>query len=488
MMQHVALSYRFASEQGVLWSNGHIYYRHTTPVAALLEAQRVVGQVVATHCLEPELFNAKLHEVFQGQDHAQGLANIAEGIGEQVDLSDLAQALPKAADLAELGDDAPIVDLINKMLIQAIRNQVSDIHLEPQSTGLMVRFRQDGVLTVQAALPIELAPMVVSRIKVMAKLDIAEIRLPQDGRFTRELAGRPVDVRVAMIPSGIGERVVMRLLDRESGKLQLQSLGMPEAVYDAISQLVKRPNGIILTTGPTNSGKTTTLYAALQQIKGDDLNIMTIEDPVEYDLAGISQTAVNSKSGMSFEKGLRAILRQDPDVVMVGEIRDIETARTAIHASQTGHLVLSTLHTNSAVGALIRLRDMGVEPYLLASSIIGVLAQRLVRSLCSHCKQPLDSQIDANAEQAIGLVSEYHAVGCEACDYTGYQGRVGIYELLAVTPEMQQLIHDNESEQQILKLARSKQHSLHSNGMLLVAQGITTRQEVERVCVGAESG
>ena len=276
MMQHVALSYRFASEQGVLWSNGHIYYRHSTPVAALMEAQRVVGQVVATHCLEPELFNAKLHEVFQGQDHAQGLANIAEGIGEQVDLSDLAQALPKAADLAESGDDAPIVDLINKMLIQAIRNQVSDIHLEPQSTGLMVRFRQDGVLTVQAALPIELASMVVSRIKVMAKLDIAEIRLPQDGRFTRELAGRPVDVRVAMIPSGIGERVVMRLLDRESGKLQLQSLGMPEAVYDAISQLVKRPNGIILTTGPTNSGKTTTLYAALQQIKGDDLNIICL--------------------------------------------------------------------------------------------------------------------------------------------------------------------------------------------------------------------
>ena len=479
MMIESELNYRFASGQGVLWSQGNLYYRQSTSANALAEAQRVLAQIGEVTSLTNEEFDERLQHFFKGQ--AQGLATIVDDISEQVDLSELAKKIPDATDLAEIGDDAPIVELINKMLIQAIRGRASDIHLEPQTGGLAVRFRQDGILALQATLPIELAPLVVSRVKVMAKLDIGETRLPQDGRFTREMAGRPVDVRVAMIPSGAGERVVMRLLDRESGRLQLLSLGMPKALQDAIQQLILRPSGILLTTGPTNSGKTTTLYGALQEINDHNLNIMTIEDPIEYELPGISQTAVNSKSGMSFEKGLRAILRQDPDVIMVGEIRDLETARTAIHASQTGHLVLSTLHTNSAVGALVRLRDMGVEPYLLASSIIGVLAQRLVRALCSVCKQPV-------ANHEIGFEQEQMACGCKECEYTGYQGRVGIYELLEVTPAIKQLVHDNASEQKVLQLARKRQHGLYDNGMHIVAKGITTREEVNRVCIGSESG
>ncbi len=488
-------TYSFANEHGVIYTGQALLYRHNTSVEALLEAQRILHktasqsthfqhQAIACHQLDDHEFNAKLHELFQGK--SQALADIVEDIGEQVDLDEWVQTIPKAADLAESGNDAPVVDLINKVLAQSIRSKASDIHIEPHDKQLLVRFRHDGVLVSVAHLAIELAPLVTSRIKIMAKLDIAETRLPQDGRFTRELAGRPVDVRVSLIPSGVGERVVMRLLDRDSGSLQLPNLGMPDALLAAMQDLIQRPNGIILTTGPTNSGKTTTLYACLQQINTEDRNIMTIEDPVEYNLAGISQTAVHVKRGMTFDKGLRAILRQDPDVVMVGEIRDLETARTAIHASQTGHLVLSTLHTNSAVGAIIRLQDMGVEPYLISSSVIAVLAQRLVRALCQHCCEPeyATRHDDVSTSEVVG----YQAVGCEACDHQGYQGRVGVYELLQVTPNIKHLIHDKASEQSIVEQARTRNQSLYANGMYLVAKGITTQQEIERVCKGSENG
>ena len=478
-------TYSFAKEHGVIYTGQELLYRDSASVTALLEVQRLLhSQHIICRQLTTVDFDGKLHELFQGQ--TQVLADIVEDIGEQVDLNEWVQSIPKAADLAESGNDAPVVDLINKILAQSIRSKVSDIHIEPHDKELLVRFRHDGILVSVAHLPVELAPLVTSRIKIMAKLDIAETRLPQDGRFTRELAGRPVDVRVSLIPAGVGERVVMRLLDRDSGSLQLPSLGMPDDLLSAMQELIQRPNGIILATGPTNSGKTTTLYASLQQINTEDRNIMTIEDPVEYNLAGISQTAVHAKRGMTFAKGLRAILRQDPDVVMVGEIRDLETARTAIHASQTGHLVLSTLHTNSAVGAIIRLQDMGVETYLISSSVIAVLAQRLVRALCVHCRiqdtEPF--HIETSSQPILG----YQAVGCEICEHQGYRGRVGVYELLQVTPAIKKLIHDNASEQIIIESARKNNQSLYTNGMSLVEKGITTRQEVERVCKGSEHG
>lgn len=286
-----------------------------------------------------------------------------------------------------------------------------------------------------------LAGMLVSRIKVMAKLDIAEKRLPQDGRIALKLGGRAVDLRVSTIPSNYGERVVMRLLDKSAGLLDLADLGMPGAVLKNIEKLLARPHGIFLVTGPTGSGKTTTLYAGLSRLNDHQRNIMTIEDPVEYNIDGISQTQVNAKANMTFAKGLRAILRQDPDVVMIGEIRDLETADIAVQSSLTGHLVLSTLHTNTAVGAITRLRDMGIEPFLLASSITGVLAQRLVRRLCPACKQP--HAADQAECECLGVEQTdiYRAQGCDVCNYTGYQGRLGVYELVLIDEQVQQMIH-----------------------------------------------
>jgi general secretion pathway protein E len=297
--------------------------------------------------------------------------------------------------------------------------------------------------------------------------------LPQDGRMGIQYAGRPVDIRVSIIPSGLGERIVLRLLDRQSGRLNLDYLGMPKTIHLALNQLIQRPHGIILVTGPTGSGKTTTLYAALQQINQDSRNIMTIEDPIEYDLNGISQTAVNTQTGMTFAQGLRSILRQDPNVIMVGEIRDLETAKVAVQASLTGHLVFSTVHTNTAAGTITRLQDMGVEPFLLSSGVIGVLAQRLVRRLCNECKRP--------DPLATTTGDAFAAVGCSHCQHTGYQGRVGIYELLEVTEAIKKSIHDGCGEQQLQQQARQQHTSLHQHGLQLVAQGITSTDEVLRV-------
>ncbi len=335
--------------------------------------------------VDADTFDSMLQASYEGRS---GSAMQMEGLDEDLDLFEVAQQLPEPSDLLESDDDAPIIRLINAVLTEAVKENASDIHIEPFENRLVVRFRVDGVLREVLQYRRAVAPLIVSRIKVMSKLDIAEKRLPQDGRISLRIAGRAVDVRVSTLPSGHGERVVMRLLDKQAGRLDLNHLGMASESQKTIDELIHKPHGIILVTGPTGSGKTTTLYAALERINDNSRNIMTVEDPIEYYIDGIGQTQVNTKVDMTFARGLRAILRQDPDVVMVGEIRDLETAEIAVQASLTGHLVLSTLHTNTAVGAVTRLRDMGVEPFLLSSSLIGVLAQRLVRVLCKHCKQP----------------------------------------------------------------------------------------------------
>ncbi|MGE5115474.1 MAG: GspE/PulE family protein, partial [Betaproteobacteria bacterium] len=349
--------------------------------------------------------------------YAGGESSAATVIGEvesRVDLSRMMQDLPAVEDLLEAANDAPIIRMLNALLTQAAKDGASDIHIEPYERSSTVRFRVDGTLREVVQPNKALHAALISRLKIMAELDIAEKRLPQDGRISLRIGGRAIDVRVSTLPSAHGERAVLRLLDKTESKFTLESLGMSGDVLARFDQLIAQPHGIVLVTGPTGSGKTTTLYASLGRIDTSTTNVLTVEDPVEYELPGIGQTQVNARIELTFAKALRAILRQDPDVIMIGEIRDYETAQIAIQASLTGHLVLATLHTNDAPSAVTRLTDFGVEPYLLSSSLLGVLAQRLVRKLCPHCKRQDGA--------------EWHAVGCDKCGHTGYHGRVGVYE------------------------------------------------------------
>ncbi len=409
---------------------------------------------------------------------------MAEGLGADMDLASLAEQVDRTEDLLEQEDDAPIIRLINAILTEAVRENASDIHIETFETRLLIRFRIDGLLREMARPRRELATLLVSRIKVMARLDIAEKRVPQDGRISLKVGGREVDVRVSTLPSANGERVVLRLLDKQAGRLTLQHLGMNPRDRQLLEGNLNKPHGILLVTGPTGSGKTTTLYASLVTLNTGTRNILTVEDPIEYNLEGIGQTQVNTKVDMTFARGLRAILRQDPDVVMVGEIRDRETAEIAVQASLTGHLVLSTLHTNSAIGAVTRLVDMGIEPFLLSSSLLGVLAQRLVRVLCPSCKQAYQADaaecalLGVDAAQAPTL---YHATGCEACRQLGYRGRTGIYELVVFDETLRTLIHNAASEQDMLRHARQLGPSIRDDGMRKVLEGVTTLEEVLRV-------
>ena len=355
------------------------------------------------------------------------------------------------------------------------------MHIETFEKDLVVRFRVDGVMREIVRPKRELAPLLVSRIKVMGRLDIAEKRVPQDGRISLRIGGREVDVRVSTMPASSGERVVLRLLDKQAGRLNLQHLGMDEETLRRLQSVVHKPHGIFLVTGPTGSGKTTTLYASLAELSAKTINILTVEDPIEYNLPGIGQTQVNTKADMTFARGLRAILRQDPDVVMVGEIRDLETAEIAVQASLTGHLVMSTLHTNTAVGAVTRLMDMGVEPFLLSSSLVGVLAQRLVRTLCPDCRttrpaNPAELQFLKETQATV-----YEADGCDACSQSGFRGRTGIYELVVVDDRIRQLIHDRVSEQELTGYARRMGPSIREDGKRKVLEGTTTVQEVLRV-------
>ena len=454
-------------------------YRAGTPPLSLAEARRFAGVKLKLTRVDADAFDNILQQTYeQGSNKAMAMVG---DLDDQTDLLQVAQELPEPSDLLESDDDAPIIRFINAVLTEAVKDNASDVHIEPFENRLGVRFRIDGVLQDVLQTRRALAPLVVSRIKVMSKLDIAEKRLPQDGRISLKIAGRAVDVRVSTMPSGYGERVVLRLLDKQAGRLDLASLGMDRQSMDIMDQLIHRPHGIILVTGPTGSGKTTTLYAALERINDYTRNIMTVEDPIEYFIDGIGQTQVNSKVSMTFAKGLRAILRQDPDVVMVGEIRDLETAEIAVQASLTGHLVLSTLHTNTATGAVTRLRDMGVEPFLLASSLIGVLAQRLVRVLDDDTKIPYTArdyecerlQIDPTDPPTLYKPNDREG--------TGFKGRTGIYELIAVDDTMRGMIHDGASEQDLERYARSATPSIRADGRRRVLDGTTTVEEVLRV-------
>jgi len=481
------IPYVFAKANGVVVTSmddsvAEVALRSDAPVGALAELRRTLGVPVRARRIGPEQFDELITATYNGAE--AGAAALAGDLAQDLDLSRLLQEIPKIEDLLESQDDAPVIRLINALFTQALRDGASDIHIEPFETRSVVRLRIDGTLRDLIEPARALHGAIVSRIKIMAQLDIAEKRLPQDGRITLRVAGKPVDVRVSTIPTGHGERVVLRLLDKQAGRLDLTRLGMDDTTLAHMDRLILEPHGIVLVTGPTGSGKTTTLYAALSRLDATTLNIMTVEDPIEYDLDGISQTQVNTRIEMSFARALRTILRQDPDVVMIGEIRDLETAQLAVQASLTGHLVFATLHTNDAVSAVTRLVDMGVEPFLLASSLIGVGAQRLVRRLCLECRKPFAA--DAAQQRALGLAPTdgtlYTAQGCAACNRTGYRGRTGIYELLTVDDDLRRLIHDRASEQTLRAHVVSRgMRSLRDDGMRWAGQGVISLEEVVRV-------
>ena len=486
--EHKQLAFSFAKRHKVLLETAEtpalLYHTNETDFAIFAEVRRFLGQPFQLREIEGGQFEKLLTSAFQRDSSAA--KQLMEDIGNESDLFALAEELPDTEDLLESEDDAPIIKLINAMLGEAIKEGASDIHIETFETQLLVRFRVDGVLREILKPNRKMASMLVSRIKVMSKMDIAEKRVPQDGRITLRIAGRAVDVRVSTMPSSHGERVVLRLLDKNNVRLNLEDLGMTKVNRGHFSGLIRKPHGIILVTGPTGSGKSTTLYAGLSEINSKDRNILTVEDPIEFDLQGIGQTQVNAKVDMTFARGLRAILRQDPDVVMVGEIRDLETAQIGVQASLTGHLVMSTLHTNTAAGAITRLEDMGIEPFLLSSSLLAVLSQRLVRTLCPECKTTHEPSAQECSILGVAAGSEAsHQVcrpkGCAACNHTGYRGRTGIHELLIVDEGIRELIHNGHGEQAIEKYIRQNTPSIRDDGCRKVLSGETSLEEVLRV-------
>ncbi|NYT86004.1 type II secretion system ATPase GspE [Pollutimonas harenae] len=437
-----------------------------TPAWALDEIRRRHGELTRHEVSESE-FDTLLAASYAQTDDA---AAVVDAAGNEINLDRLMQDIPEVADLLEAHDDAPVIRMINALFTQAVRDGASDIHLEIFETHSVVRYRVDGTLRDIVNPRRALHNALVSRIKIMASLDIAEKRLPQDGRIALRVGGRPIDVRVSTLPTGHGERAVLRLLDKEAGRLELERLGMAPEVLARLDGLIRQPHGIVLVTGPTGSGKSTTLYAALGRLDATTTNILTVEDPIEYDLPGIGQTQVNARIDLNFATALRAILRQDPDVIMIGEIRDLETAQIAVQASLTGHLVLATLHTNDAASAVTRLADMGVEPFLLASTLQGVLAQRLIRKLCPHCKTSHEGMTGRSPG------------GCTACSHTGYLGRTGVHELFVLNDHIRSQIHANAGEQALRQAARqSGMRSLRQDGRRWVERGITTEEEVARV-------
>ncbi len=475
-------SYGFARKRGGTiesWDNEKalLALSQSATTETIDELQRFAGTLCEANFYSDAEYKNVIQKLYQQQ---KALSDDVIDFENQPGLAEIADDLGEPEDLLESNDDAPIIRLINAMLSDAVKVNASDIHIEPFEDRVSVRYRVDGTLQEVIAPPKAIAPLISSRIKIMSKLDISEKRLPQDGRISIKIAGRSVDVRVSTIPGAFGERIVMRLLDKQAGKLDLTHLGMKKEDLMTMEKMVNLPHGIILVTGPTGSGKTTTLYAGIETINDRSRNIMTVEDPIEYYLAGISQTQINSKIDMTFAKGLRAILRQDPDVIMVGEIRDLETAEIAVQASLTGHLVLSTLHTNTAVGAITRLIDMGVAPFLLASSVKAVLAQRLVRVL--NPKTRIAYQPDEQECQLLGIKPQtLYRADDKLPIQEAYSGRTGIYELVTVDEKMKTLIHQGASEQQLEAHARKSSGSIRADGVLKMQQGITTADEILRV-------
>ena len=442
-----------------------LWVSDATAPTAVAEISRRYGRVRMNRLPRDQLESA-IAKAYAGS--GGDAAQVIDEYESDLDLARVMQEMPAIEDLLESADDAPVIRMINALLTQALREGASDIHIEPFEQISVVRFRIDGRLRDVVRPKKAIHASLISRIKIMSQLDIAEKRLPQDGRITLRVGGKPVDVRVSTLPTGHGERAVLRLLDKEGGRLDLQQLGMQAKTLAQFDHLIAQPHGIVLVTGPTGSGKTTTLYAALSRLNAASTNILTVEDPIEYELAGVGQTQVNPRIDMSFAKALRAILRQDPDVIMIGEIRDLETAQIAVQASLTGHLVLATLHTNDAAAAVTRLLDMGIEPFLLSSSLLGVAAQRLVRKLCVHCRRH-DGQ-------------SWQEVGCEKCGQTGYQGRVGIYELLLTTDQIRAQIHNQASEAEIRTTSQGDgMLTMREDGERWLADGTTSQSELVRV-------
>ncbi|MDH4375323.1 MAG: ATPase, T2SS/T4P/T4SS family [Ramlibacter sp.] len=460
-MARYPLPYAFArGSQLLLEDDGHtttLWHAGAPPGAAWGEVMRKF-RVSHLQRLDAAALAQRISAAYaQGESSA---ASVVSEVQNDADLSRIMQELPATLDLLETSDDAPIIRMLNALLTQAARDGASDIHIEPYERHSSVRFRVDGTLREVVQPNRALHAALISRLKIMADLDIAEKRLPQDGRISLRIGTHAVDVRVSTLPSAHGERAVLRLLDKSESKLSLESVGMTGDTLERFQRLMGQPHGIILVTGPTGSGKTTTLYATLSRLDAQTTNIMTVEDPIEYELPGIGQTQVNPRIELDFAKALRAILRQDPDVIMIGEIRDHETAQIAIQASLTGHLVLATLHTNDAASAVTRLTDMGVEPFLLSSSLLGVLAQRLVRKRCPKCA----------------------GAGCEACGQSGYQGRTGIFELMVADDRLRGLIHSQASEASIREAALAGgMRLMRDDGERLVQEGLTSREELVRV-------
>ncbi|WP_088623904.1 GspE/PulE family protein [Oceanicola sp. 22II-s10i] len=480
----VRLGYGFAKAQGVLLDTGdgdEPICRHldTAPVAALIEAQRIAGRLIAWERVDTATFEDRLAALYR--DSASEAAQFAATDG--ADLSALAETAASVDDLLDQKDDAPVVRLINALLLEAVKEGASDVHIEVEERRLVVRFRVDGRLRDVIEPSRDLAPLLASRLKVMGKLDIAEKRLPQDGRVSLRVGGYELDVRISTLPSQFGERVVLRLLDRGQTRLGIDHLGMSERDREVFEHIISAPEGLVLVTGPTGSGKTTSLYAALHNLNDRQRNILTVEDPIEYSMDGVGQMQVSAKTGLTFARGLRALLRQDPDVIMVGEIRDGETARIAVESAMTGHLVMSTLHTNTAVGAVSRLIDMGVERFLLAPMVRGLIAQRLVRKLCPDCREP-HALTEAEVRLLSGALPEgtqvWKAAGCSACGQTGYRGRMPIYEIIAVDRTMERLIHDGASEAELTAAARRTAPGILQDGIARMKTGLTTAEEVIR--------
>lgn len=480
------LSYGFAQSQGVILlpaseesAEPRCQYRHDASFEALIEAQRVSGAAVTFEEISAADFEAALGTIYR--DSASEAAQVAADADD--DLASLADTAASIDDLLAQNDDAPVVRLINALLLEAVKEGASDVHIETEERRLLVRFRVDGILREVISPKRALAPLLVSRIKVMGKLDIAEKRLPQDGRVSLRVGGYDLDVRISTIPSQFGERVVLRLLDRGQTLRGIDHLGLSDRDNTVLKRILSLPDGMVLVTGPTGSGKTTTLYAGLDMLNDRQRNIMTVEDPIEYTMDGVGQMQVNAKTDLSFARGLRAILRQDPDVIMVGEIRDRETAQIAVESAMTGHLVISTLHTNTAIGAVSRLVEMGVERFLLAPMLRGLIAQRLVRRNCTDCLD--DHEVTQAESDLLGqkikpgeIVKK--GLGCDTCQASGFRGRLPLYEIIEVDGALERKMHEGQSEAELIAAARDRGPSILDDGIAKMRLGLTTAQEVAR--------
>ncbi len=475
---------------------GQLFVATSNPLDlyALDEAAAATGMAVVPLVAEKdEIAKLVKKHLGVGSETVEGL--LASKSDEETEIELLEKIEADGSELGEQAQEASVVRLVNELLVEAIDTRASDVHIESQASGIVVRYRIDGILHTQA-IPPEInrfQAAIISRLKIMAHLNIAEKRLPQDGRIKLRVHGREIDIRLSVIPMIHGESLVMRILDKGSMKFDLRNLGMGEATYKLFSELIRLPHGIILVTGPTGSGKTTTLYSSLLEIKSPENKIITTEDPVEYQLDGINQIQVHPKIGLTFAVSLRSILRHDPDIVLVGEIRDAETAENAIQASLTGHTVFSTLHTNDAAGAFTRIVDMGIEPFLVASTVEGIMAQRLVRRLCVECKQPYHPTPDEVPRdfpwEKLDGNALFRPTGCRACRNLGYAGRFGIYELLATSEEVRQLAHDRASSFEIKKAAlRHGMLTLRDDAFRKAIEGTTSMEEVLRATKGDSLG